>query len=343
MTVDVVNQQNEKVGSLDLNDEVFGGRVKTDLIHQSVIRSNAAERRGTHATKTRAMVSGSGKKPWRQKGTGRARVGEIRNPLWRHGGTTFGPQPRSYDYQLPKKVEKGALRAALTQKLLDGAVIVVDALSVGEIKTKAAAEMLKRLGIDGKALLVDVKPEEKMALSVRNIDGVRMLPSNRVSARDVMDTRRVVLTKAALEKLQEALGLMRHVMKLTDVIRRPLITEKTTVIREDGQTLVFQVAMDANKIDIKRAVESLLGSKVAERAHVARARQDEAPGQVHGPALGLEEGLREAAGRREAARVPAGERKRPCRSANTTRHRQASGARRRSPSTRSRRASRTGR
>jgi len=180
--------------------------VKTDLIHQSVIRSNAAERRGTHATKTRAMVSGSGKKPWRQKGTGRARVGEIRNPLWRHGGTTFGPQPRSYDYQLPKKVEKGALRAALTQKLRDGAVIVVDALSVSEIKTRAAAEMLKRLGIDGKALLVDVKPEERMALSVRNIDGVRMLPSNRVSARDVMDTRRVVLTRAALEKLQEALG-----------------------------------------------------------------------------------------------------------------------------------------
>jgi large subunit ribosomal protein L4 len=211
MTVDVVNAQNEKVGSLDLNDEVFGGRVKTDLIHASVIRANAADRRGTHATKTRAMVSGSGKKPWRQKGTGRARVGEIRNPLWRKGGTVFGPQPRSYEYQLPKKVEKGALRAALTQKLRDGAVIVVDALSVGEIKTKAAVEMLKRFGIDGgkkasKVLLVDVKPEERIALSVRNIDGVRMLASNRVSARDVMDTRRVVLTKAALEKLQEALG-----------------------------------------------------------------------------------------------------------------------------------------
>ena len=101
--------------------------------------------------------------------------GRDRNPLWRHGGTTFGPQPRSYDYQLPKKVEKGALRAALTQKLRDGAVIVVDALSVGEIKTKAAAEMLKRLGIEGKALLVDVKPEESMALSVRNIEGVRIL------------------------------------------------------------------------------------------------------------------------------------------------------------------------
>ena len=206
MTVDVVNQQNEKVGSLDLRDEVFGGRIKTDLIHESVVRANAAERRGTHATKTRAMVSGSGKKPWRQKGTGRARVGEIRNPLWRKGGTVFGPQPRSYEYQLPKKVEKGALRAALAQKLRDGQVIVVDALSVSEIKTKAAVEMLKRLGIDGKALLVDVKPEDKLALSVRNIQGVRVVPSNRVSARDVMNTRRVVLTQAALEKLQEVLG-----------------------------------------------------------------------------------------------------------------------------------------
>ena len=206
MTVDVVNQQNEKVGSLDLRDEVFGGRIKTDLIHESVVRANAAERRGTHATKNRALVSGSGKKPWRQKGTGRARVGEIRNPLWRKGGTVFGPQPRSYEYQLPRKVEKGALRAALAQKLRDGAVIVVDALSVGDIKTKAASELLKRLGVDGRALLVDVKPEDKLALSVRNIEGVTLLPSNRISARDVMNTRRVVLTQAALEKLQEALG-----------------------------------------------------------------------------------------------------------------------------------------
>jgi large subunit ribosomal protein L4 len=211
MTVDVVNQQNEKIGSLDLREEVFGGRIKTDLIHESVVRANAAERRGTHATKNRALVSGSGKKPWRQKGTGRARVGEIRNPLWRKGGTVFGPQPRSYEYQLPRKVEKGALRAAISQKLRDGEVIVVDALTVGEIKTRAAAEMLRKLGVDGgkkvsKVLLVDVKPEDKLSLSVRNIEGVRLLPSNRISARDVVNTRRVVMTRAALEKLQEALA-----------------------------------------------------------------------------------------------------------------------------------------
>jgi large subunit ribosomal protein L4 len=206
MTLDVVNVQNEKVGSLDLSDAVFGGRIKTDLIHESVVRANAADRRGTHATKSRGQVSGTGKKPWRQKGTGRAQVGDARNPLWRHGGIVWGPKPRSYDYQLPRKVEKGALRAALQQKLHDGAVTVVDALSVGEIKTKSAAQMLAKLGATGKTLLVDVKPEEKLTLSVRNIEGVRLVASNRVSARDVMNTRRVVMTRAALEKLQEALG-----------------------------------------------------------------------------------------------------------------------------------------
>jgi large subunit ribosomal protein L4 len=206
MTVDVVNNENQKVGSVDVSDEVFGGRVKVDLIHESVIRANAAERRGTHATKTRGLVSGSGKKPWRQKGTGRARVGEIRNPLWRKGGTVFGPQPRSYEYHLPKKVEKGALRSALAAKLQGGAVIVVDALSAGEIKTKAVAALLKTLGVDGKALVVDVHPDNKFALSVRNIAGVRMLPTNRVTARDIADTRKVLLTQAALQKLQDVLS-----------------------------------------------------------------------------------------------------------------------------------------
>src|SRR3954449_2699740 len=120
MTLDVVNSENEKVGTVDLRDEVFGGRVKTDLIWESVVRENDSRRRGTHMTKTRGLVSGTGKKPWRQKGTGRAQVGEARNPLWRKGGTVFGPQPRSYDYALPKKVERGALRAALAARLQDG-------------------------------------------------------------------------------------------------------------------------------------------------------------------------------------------------------------------------------
>ena len=207
MTLDVVNRANEKVGAVDLRDEVFGGRVNAELIWESVVRANAAGRRGTHATKNRALVSGSGKKPWRQKGTGRARVGEIRNPLWRKGGTVFGPQPRSYEYQLPKKVERGALRAALAQKMTEGQLIVVEALAAGEIKTKAAAEMLAGLGVSGKTVLIDVAVDEKLSRSVRNMPGVMFLPSGRLTARDVMLANRVVATKGALEKLQEALAL----------------------------------------------------------------------------------------------------------------------------------------
>ena len=206
MQLDVVNNANEKVGTVDVNDDVFGGRVNSGLMWESVVHANAAERRGTHATKNRALVSGSGKKPWRQKGTGRARVGEIRNPLWRGGGTVFGPQPRSYDFKLSKKVERGALRAALAQKLKEGELVVVDALSAGEIKTKAAVELLRRIGVTGKAVLVDVAVDENMFRSVRNIPGVSMVPSARLTAREVIHAGQVVTTRGALEKLQEALG-----------------------------------------------------------------------------------------------------------------------------------------
>jgi large subunit ribosomal protein L4 len=206
MQFDVVNAENKKVGTVDVKDDVFGGRVNGDLIWESVVHANAADRRGTHMTKNRALVSGSGKKPWRQKGTGRARVGEIRNPLWRHGGTVFGPQPRSYDFALPKKVQRGALRAALAQKMKDGALVVVDALSAGEVKTKAAAELLERLGVEGKAVLIDVALDEKLAKSVRNIAGVELVASGKVDARSIMNAHTVVATRGALEKLQEVLA-----------------------------------------------------------------------------------------------------------------------------------------
>ena len=207
MKIDVVNSRKETVGSLDLKDEVFGGRVNSDLIWEAVVQENASERRGTHATKNRALVSGSGKKPWRQKGTGRARVGEIRNPLWRKGGTVFGPQPRSYEYQLPRKVKLGALRAALAQKVRDGVVIVVDTLDAGSSrKTKDTAAMFKTLGASGKTLVIDVKHDDAFALTARNIAGVRLVPSGRVTARDVIDTHYVVATRQALETLQESLS-----------------------------------------------------------------------------------------------------------------------------------------
>jgi large subunit ribosomal protein L4 len=206
MQLDVFNSENQKIDSVDVREDVFGGRVNGHLLWESVVHANAAERRGTHQTKNRAHVSGSGRKPWRQKGTGRARVGEIRNPLWRKGGTVFGPQPRSYEYALPKKVERGALRAALAQKIQQGELLVVDALGTGEAKTKAAVEFLARLGVTGKAVLVDVTADEKFARSVRNIPGVLLVPSARLHAREVADARRVVVTRSALEKLQETLA-----------------------------------------------------------------------------------------------------------------------------------------
>ena len=206
MKIEIVNSDNKKVGSLDLSDDLFGGRVMAGLIWEAVVQENASERRGTHATKNRALVSGSGKKPWRQKGTGRARVGEIRNPLWRKGGTVFGPQPRSYAYEVPKKVRRGALRAALAQKLQDGALVVVDKLESEDGKTKSTAAMLKTLGATGKTLVIDVKPQDDFALSARNIAGVRLVASGRVTARDVMDTSRVIATREAIEKLQESLS-----------------------------------------------------------------------------------------------------------------------------------------
>ena len=257
MQLDVVNNENQKVGTVDVNDEVFGGRINGDLMWESVVHANAADRSGTHAAKTRAFVSGTGKKPWKQKGTGRAQVGSSRTPLWRHGGTVHPPRPRSYDFKLSKKVERGALRSALSEKMKAGEVIVVDALGATEIKTKAAVEMLKRLGVTGKAVLVDVAADEKLSRSVRNIPGVTLVASARLTAREVIAAGRVVATQGALEK---AAGGAR--MKLTDVIRRPLITEKTSILREDGRTIVFEVAPGANKIEVKRAIEQLLGAKV---------------------------------------------------------------------------------
>ena len=206
MNVDVVNQQNEKVGTIELSDELFGGRPRTHLVWESVVAENASRRRGTHATKNRALVSGTGKKPWRQKGTGRARVGESRNPLWRKGGTVFGPQPRSYAYDLPKKVELGALRAALAVKIQDGALVVVDELACAERKTKAAAGLLERLGVAGRTVVVDVKPDAGLALASRNMTGVRVVASSRLTARDVIGAARIVATRAAVERLLEVLA-----------------------------------------------------------------------------------------------------------------------------------------
>jgi large subunit ribosomal protein L4 len=209
MRLNVQNADAETVGTVDVNDEVFGGRVKTDVIWAAVVQQNASERRGTHATKSRGLVSGSGKKPYKQKGTGRPQVGSTRTPLWRKGGTVFGPQPRSHEFDMPKKVRVGAVRAALAQKLRDGQVIVVDKLEAGEdAKTKDTAGMLKRWGVSGKAVVIDVKQDDRFVQSARNIAGVRLASASRVTARDIVDTNHVIVTREALEKLQQSLALL---------------------------------------------------------------------------------------------------------------------------------------
>jgi len=205
-TIDVYNLSGAKAGTLDLADEVFGA-VNEDLLWEAVKHYRAGQRAGTHATKNRWRVSGSGKKLWKQKGTGRARIGSIRSPLWRHGGTVHGPQPRSYDYAFPRKKLLGALRSALAAKFADGKLVVVSAFDVKEPKTKAFAGALEKLKISGTTLLVEVsKAENKnLELSTRNIEGLDLVRANEVHPYHLMRHSYAVFAQPALEKLQDAL------------------------------------------------------------------------------------------------------------------------------------------
>ncbi len=201
MTCDVVNEHNETVDTLELSDELFEGAIASSLVWESVVHEQAGARRGTHATKTRGLVSGTGRKPWRQKGSGRARVGEARNPLWRTGGVVFGPQPRSYGYRLPRKVARGALRAALRAKFQEGAVVVLSAFTIAEPKTRLVVELLDGLGVTGKALLIDAAPDVNLERAAGNLVDVRVAASSRVTARDVANAGRLVVSRAAAEHL----------------------------------------------------------------------------------------------------------------------------------------------
>jgi large subunit ribosomal protein L4 len=203
--IDVVNLKGKKVGTLELADEVFGG-INEDLLWEAVKHYRAAQRAGTHATKNKKLVSGSGKKLWRQKGTGRARVGSIRSPLWRHGGTVHGPQPRSYDYQFPRKKLLGALRSALASKLSDGKLTVVESFELEDNKTKALREALNGLGVEKTALLVDgAKENRNLHLSSRNLRGVELVAGNQVHPYHLLRYDAAIFSKPALEKLQESL------------------------------------------------------------------------------------------------------------------------------------------
>jgi large subunit ribosomal protein L4 len=204
-SVDIKNLNNEVVGKLDLADAVFAGPINEGLMHLAVKQYLASLRSGTHHTKTRAEVSGSGRKPWRQKGTGRARVGEIRNPLWRKGGTVFGPRPRNYEAPLPKKMFRAALKSALAKKFRDNQLNVVDAFNLENHKTKAFSQALAKLGFDRKILLVDHQENPNLRLAARNLSDVHLLPNLQVTPYHVLNANHVVFTKAAIEALQEVL------------------------------------------------------------------------------------------------------------------------------------------
>ena len=204
--VDIVDLNNAVVGSLELADEVFNAPVNEALLYEAVRHSQAGLRRGTAKTKTRHEVSGSGKKLWRQKGTGRARMGSIRSPLWRHGGTTHGPQPRDYSYKLPRKMLLGALRSALSAKLRDGEMKVVQTFALSDHKTKAMKAVLGVLGAPKTVLLVDNEENHNLALSSRNLPGVKLVSTQEVNVYDLLGHAGLLMSEGAARKLSEALA-----------------------------------------------------------------------------------------------------------------------------------------
>ena len=202
-TIDIHDLSGKKVGTFDLADEIFGA-VNEDLLWEAVKHYRAGQHRGTHATKARWQVSGSGKKLWKQKGTGRARIGSIRSPLWRHGATVHGPVPRSYDYAFPRKKLLGALRSALASKFADGKLTIVNAFELKDGKTKAFRAALDALKVESTVLIVDVpnSGNNNLALSSRNIRGLELVPGNEVHPYHLLRYDRVIFSHPAIEKLQ---------------------------------------------------------------------------------------------------------------------------------------------
>jgi len=205
-SIDIHDLSGKKVGTLDLDDEIFGA-VNEDLLWEAVKHYRAGQRAGTHKTKARWEVSGSGKKLWKQKGTGRARIGSIRSPLWRHGGTVHGPVPRSYDYTFPKKKLLGALRSALAAKFADGKLIIVNAFDVKEPKTKEFRKALDALKVDSTVLVVEQAKHENrnLELSARNIEGLELVRGHEVHPYHLLRYDRAIFAQPAIEKLQLSL------------------------------------------------------------------------------------------------------------------------------------------
>ncbi|MGZ7445855.1 50S ribosomal protein L4 [Paenibacillus sp. TH7-28] len=204
--VALFNISGSQVGEVELNDAVFGIEPNTHVLHEAVVMQRASLRSGTHKVKGRSEVRGGGRKPWKQKGTGRARQGSIRAPQWVGGGTVFGPTPRSYAYKLPKKVRRLAIKSALSSKVIDQDIIVLDALSLNAPKTKEFAAILNNLKVDRKALVVAPSYDDNVALSARNIPGVKFVAADGINVLDVLTHDKLIITKEAVQKVEEVLA-----------------------------------------------------------------------------------------------------------------------------------------
>lgn len=203
--VSVYNTEGTPVGEVELREDIFGVEPQPAVVHEVVVMQLANRRRGTHDTKTRAEVAGGGRKPWRQKGTGRARHGSIRSPIWRGGGIVFGPHPRDYGYRVPRKVRRLALKAALADKVREGNVVVLDELHLPEPKTKEALRILSRFEAEGGALLVGAEPDPVLKSAVANIRGVKFLPVENLNLYDLLRHPKLLITRAALARVEEVL------------------------------------------------------------------------------------------------------------------------------------------
>ncbi len=204
--VAVYNSANQQVGDIELNESVFGVEMNEGLVHQAVVRQLASRRLGTHSTKTRGLVRGGGRKPWRQKGTGRARSGSIRSPLWVGGGTVFGPQPRSYAFRMPKKQRRLAIKCALSDKVASGDFIVLDDLQFAAPKTKNVVKMLSDFGVAEKSLIITLDENENVERSSRNIPGVTAINTTGLNVYDILNHTKLFITKAAIAKIEEVLA-----------------------------------------------------------------------------------------------------------------------------------------
>ena len=204
--VTLFNQDGSKNGDVSLNDAIFGIEPNNNVIFDAVLMQRASMRQGTHAVKNRSAVRGGGQKPWRQKGTGRARQGSIRSPQWVGGGTVFGPTPRSYAYKLPRKVRRLAIKSVLSQKVLDESFVVVDELNFEQPRTKAFAEVLSNLDVNSKVLVVLEDDNTNAALAARNLKNVTVIPAKGLNVLDVINNDKMVITKGALSQVEEVLA-----------------------------------------------------------------------------------------------------------------------------------------